>query len=83
MVAAMAEMQITKNPWRIRVWVLKFRFGDLWYTSSRKIKFQFGVVQLSKYMWTKCKNSAITWKYSKYSQIQYIFDAVFLVFGGF
>ena len=74
------KMQTTKNSWSTRFWILMLRVGGLQYTSSWKIKFQFEVVQLSKYLWKKCKNIANPWKYNKYIQKQHMYYAVFLLF---
>ena len=63
----------TSNFWSSNLWIYN--------THLRKINFQFRVVQLSKYLWTKGENNANTWKYNKYSQIQHMCYAIFLLFG--
>ena len=64
------KMQITEYLWRIEIGILKFGFVDLQYTSSRKRKFPFGVVQQSKNLCTNCENTtnvlcciSLVWKF--------------------
>ena len=72
------------NTKSVKNWSANFWSSDLWIYNTHllgKENFKFGVVQLSKYLWAKGKNTANTWKYSKYRQIQLMYYAVFLLFG--